>query len=133
MQNLIPPKPIPNILVLIALTGAVLFGWLTGHIIRFSIPAYQFQRSPTPEFNLHIKNGYEFELQGIRRLVVLTANSPMQPLINEEIVNFEGMLFGKCQGTIYYTSLPAKFHSVNGELVRVGEVESNIILFSPNK
>lgn len=35
------PKPIPNLLVLIALTCAVLFGWLSGHIIRFSMPVYQ--------------------------------------------------------------------------------------------
>lgn len=127
------PKPIPKLLVLIALTCAVLFGWLTGHFIRFSIPAYQLQRSPIPEFNLHMKNGYEFELQGIRRLAILTENSTMSIFSDTGEAGLEMFLAEQCLGTTYYTSLPAKCHNRNGDLVRVGEGGPNIILFSPNK
>jgi hypothetical protein len=127
------PKPIPKLLVLIALTCAVLFGWMTGHIIRFSIPAYQLQRSPIPDFNLHMKNGYEFELQGIQRLVVLTKSSTMSVLTETGGVSLEGILNEQCLGTTYYTSMPAKCQDMNGDLIRVGEAGPDIILFSPNK
>ena len=128
MQDFKLPKPIPNLLVLIALTSAVLFGWLAGHIMRFSIPVYQFQGTPTPEFDLHIKNGYEFELQGIRRLVVLTENSAVRVFTDTGTLNLEGVLLEQCLGTTYYTSLPAKCHNANGELIRVGGIETNAIV-----
>ena len=91
MQDFELPKPIPNLLVLIALTSAVLFGWLAGHIMRFSIPVYQFQGIPTPEFDLHIKNGYEFEFQGIRRLVVLTENPAVKVFTDTGTLSLEGI------------------------------------------
>jgi hypothetical protein len=127
------PKPIPKLLVLIALTCAVLFGWLTGHIIRFSIPVYQLQDSPIPKFNLHMKNGYEFELQGIRRLAVLTESSTMSVFSDTGEAGLELFRIEQCLGTTYYTSLPAKCNSMNGDLIRVGEAGLDIILFSPNK
>jgi hypothetical protein len=133
MQDFKLPKPIPNLLVLIALTCAVLFGWLAGHIMRFSFPIYQLQQSPVPKFDLHIKNGYEFEMQGIRRLVVLTESPAAEVFTDTGMLNLEGVLLKQCQTTIYYTSLPAKCHNANGDLIRVGEAGSNIILFSPNK
>jgi hypothetical protein len=133
MQNSKLPKPIPNLLVLIALTGAILFGWLAGHILRFSIPDYQLQHPPIPKFDPHIKNGYEFELQGIRRLVVLTGGSTMSIFSDTGGVSLEGLLTEQCLSTTYYTSLPAKCHSVNGDLIRVGEGGPNIMFFSPNK
>lgn len=133
MQDFKLPKPIPNLLVIIALTCAVLFGWLAGHIMRFTFPIYQLQQSPTPEFNPHIKNGYEFELQGIRRLAVLTESPVVKVFADMGTLNLDGILLEQCQTTIYYASLPAKCHNANGDLVPVGEAGSNIIHISPNK
>ncbi len=133
MQDFKLPKPIPNLLVLIALTSAVLFGWLAGHILRFSIPVYQLQHPPIPEFDPNIKNGYEFELQGIRRLAVLTESSVVGVITDTGVFNLERMPLEQCLSTTYYTSLPAKCHNANGDLVRVGEAGSNIIFFSQNK
>jgi hypothetical protein len=133
MQDFKLPKPIPNLLVLIALTCAVLFGWLTGHILRFSIPVYQLQHPPIPKFDPNIKNGYEFDFQGIRRLAVLTESPVVRVITDTGTLSLDGILLEQCQTTVYYTSLPAKCHNANGELIRVGEAGSNIILFSPNK
>ncbi len=133
MQDFKLPKPIPNLLILIALTCAVMFGWLAGHIMRFSFPIYQLQQSPTPEFDLHIKNGYEFELQGIRRLVVLTENPAVRVFTDTGTLSLEGVLLEQCLGTTYYTSLPAKCHNANGELIRVGGIETNAIVVPRDK
>ena len=133
MQDFKLPKPIPKLLVLIALICAVLFGWLTGHILRFSMPIYQLQHPPIPKFDPRIKNGYEFELQGIRRLAVLTESPAVRVLTDTGTRSPDGILLEQCRTTIYYTSLPAKCHNANGDLVRAGEARPNIILLSPNK
>ena len=133
MQDFKLPKPIPYLLVIIILISAVLFGWLAGHILRFSMPAYQLQHPPIPKFDPDIKIGSEFELQGIRRLVVLTESSTMSVFTDTGRTGLEEMLTEQCLGITYYTSLPAKCLSANGDLIRVGEGGSNIMQFSPNK
>jgi hypothetical protein len=67
MQTPKPSKPILNVLVLAALIGTVLFGWLSGHILRYSIPA--FWHPPIQETDPHIKNGYQFEFESERILL----------------------------------------------------------------
>ena len=62
MQNSKSYKLILNVLVLVALIGTVLFGWLAGHILRYSNPA--FWHPPIQETNPHIENGYQFEFEG---------------------------------------------------------------------
>lgn len=57
----------------------------------------------------------------------------MSVLTDTNAFSLDGILLEQCQTTIYYTSLPAKCRTVNGDLVRVGETGSDIILFSPNK
>lgn len=63
-------KLIRNLLVLFSVIGLVLTGWLAGHILRYSIPAHQFRHPPVPEFDLHLKNGNQFE--GENELFVFT-------------------------------------------------------------
>jgi len=101
-----------NFLVLAALTGAVLFGWLAGHILRHSIPEFQFQHPPIPESGPKIKNGLEFEGQ---RIVAAIDEPWVRVYIDEIPVNQMEV----CEGNTYYTSLPAKCRSADGKLVRV--------------
>ena len=111
-----------NLLILIALTGTMLFSWLAGHILRYSILALW--HPPIQETNPHIENGYQFELEN-KRLILPQQAGPwvsigaggMQLYPSEQRV-----------GMIYYTSLPAKCQSASGELVRVEESPSKITL-----
>jgi len=107
-----------KILVLVTLIATVSLGWLAGHIVRFSIPEYQFQHPPIEEINPQIKTGYQFEFEGIRRLIVLPGLVPQA-----WVYSGKGQidLWKICEGNTYYTSLPAKCRSVDGRLVRVGE------------
>ena len=115
-----------NFLVLAALTGAVLFGWLTGHILRHSIPEFQFQHPPIPETGPKIKNGLEFEEQ---RIVAAIDEPWVRVYIDGKLVNQMEV----CAGNTYYTSLPAKCRSSNRKLVQVGGIEANIILIPTDK
>ena len=119
-------KFIKNFLVLAALTGAVLFGWLTGHILRHSIPEFQFQHPPIPETGPKIKNGLEFEGQ---RIVAAIDEPWVRVYIDGVPVNQMEV----CAGNTYYTSLPAKCRSSNRKLVQVGGIEANIILIPTDK
>jgi len=65
-----------NLLCLAALIATASLGWMAGHIVRFSIPEYQFQHPPIEEINPQIKTGYQFEFEGIRRLIVLPGLVP---------------------------------------------------------
>ena len=81
------------------------------------------------EVDPRIKTGYEFEIEGIRRLVVFPEIS-LAPQVRiypgEGQINF----MDGCVGNTYYTSLPAKCRSLDGRLVRVGGVDSNSCLYS---
>ena len=111
------PKFILNLLVLTTVIGLVLTGWLAGHILRFSIPAYYHQQPPNPEVNPKIKIGYEFEFEGEPFVVVSPEGNPLvQVFLSEgQMIPLE-----RCLGATYYTSLPAKCHTADGKLVRVG-------------
>jgi hypothetical protein len=126
MQKL---KLVNNLLVLVVLTGAILAGWLAGHILRYIIPAYQ--HPPIEEIDPHIENGFKFE--GIRRQVVLIGNPAPSVFSFERTVYLEQILFDQCLGSTYYTSLPAKCHSVDRRLVRVDGTKSNVIVIPRGK
>jgi len=118
-----------NVLVLAALTGMVLVGWLAGHILRFSIPAYQFQHPPIQENDSHIKNGYEFQLKGAA-FSITPADSPwVKAYLGDE----QQGLSPRCIALTYYTSMPAKCLTVDGQLVQVGGTETNVIVLPSDK
>jgi len=104
-----------NLIILAVLIGTVLVGWLAGHILRFSIPALW--HPPIEEIDPRIKTGFELELEGERIILTPQENAWIR------VESLE-----RCPGYTYYTSLPAKCRSVDGELVRVGENQREIIL-----
>lgn len=120
-----------NVLILAILAGVVLFSWLLGHMLRYSIPALW--HPPVQETNPQIEYGAELDSPGIRRLVVLPgltlANAQVQVYVREEV----GIRSGKCLGTTYYTSLPAKCRMADGRLVEVGPAKSRILFIPPRK
>lgn len=120
MQNPNPPRLIQNLLILVTVIGFAFTGWLAGHILRHSIPEYQFRHPPIPEITPKIKNGYESEFEGIRRMVVLSENSAVYVFANEGTIYLEQVILDQCHGNTYYTSLPAKCRSVDGRLVQAG-------------
>jgi hypothetical protein len=122
MQNSTLPKPILNLLVLAALTGTVLLGWLAGHILRYSIPA--FWHPPIRETDPHIKTGFEMELEGERSLLRLQAN----PWVRGFSAGTQAEPQGRCPRLTYYTSLPAKCRTIDGQLVRVEGGQQGTIL-----
>jgi len=122
---------IRNVLVLAALIGLVLFGWLLGHILRYSIPALW--HAPIQENDSQIKYGVEFQFDGIRRSVVLPGLAPAIPVAPVQIREGQKPLPVACPGYTYYTSLPAKCRTLDGRLVQVGGVESNVILIPQGK
>ena len=115
------------ILILAALVAAMSLGWLTGHILRFSNPALWHPLDQ--EFDPRIKNGFESE--GIRRQVVLTGN-PGMPQAGASLGGVQLNLFNICMGITYYTSLPAKCHSLDGALVQVGGDPREVFLVPEN-
>jgi hypothetical protein len=127
MQTLKPPKLILNLLVLITVIGLVLFGWLVGHILRFSIP--EFWHPPIEEINPQIKNTFEFENQ--RTLV--PQNDPRIRVYVDGALLSQSLELNVCQGNTYYTSLPAKCRSVDGKLVQVGGAQFGNVIIPPGK
>lgn len=117
MENANLSKPIRNVLVLIAVVGLILAGWLAGHIFRHLTPYYQ--HPPIEEIDPHIKNG--FEAEGIRRQVVFTESPVTRIFTSEGSLLLGEVLLENCVGNTYYTSLPAKCRSADGRLVRVEE------------
>ena len=113
MQNANSPKPILNVLVLAALIGTVLFGWLSGHVLRYSI--LTFRHPPVQETDPHIKNGYQLEFQDKRA----TATLQPDPWVRVYIAGMPAGLQDDCPGLTYYTSLPAKCRTADGRLVRI--------------
>ena len=128
-QNPTPPKIVLNLLVLITVIGLVITGWLLGHVLRYSMPALW--HPPIEQINPQIKTGFEFE--GIRREVVFTGNPALRVFTNEGTLYLGQVLFNQCTGNTYYTSLPAKCHSTDGRLMRVGGAEPGLILVPPDK
>ena len=103
-----------NLLILVALTGTVLFGWVAGHILRYSIPSLW--HPPVQETNPHIKNGYQFEFEGEPLVITSPENPWVRIYFGSELLKPSE----QCEGLTYYTSLPAKCHTADGQLVRVG-------------
>ena len=127
MQISQPQKFVRKLLVLIALIATISFGWLVGHIVRFSIPTYQ--HPPIEEVDPHIQKGFQLEFQGIRRQFVWTGVSAARIPGNEGAIIFGDLTMEQCLGSTYYTSLPAKCHTADGRLVRVGG--SNTVVVVP--
>jgi len=111
-----------NLIILAVLIGTVLVGWLAGHILRYSIPALW--HPPIRENGPRIKTGIELELKGERIILMPQENLWIRVYIGGNQVE----PFERCPGNMYYTSLPAKCRSANGELVRVGGNQREIIL-----
>jgi len=124
---------IKKLTILTALIGTVLFGWLSGHILRHSIPEYQFRHSPVPEIDPHIENGYETEFEGIRRMAVWMENPAVRIFTDEGTLYLGEILIGQCAGNTYYTSLPAKCQSMDGNWAQVGNGDSDVFLIPENK
>ena len=106
-----------NILILTALVFIVSLGWLAGHILRFSIPGIW--HPPVEE-----------RIPGEK-----VGSAPQPPLLVERIPvtrwNVEVMpmmMLNQCKTDVYYTSLPAKCHSADGRLVRVGGIQRELII-----
>ena len=97
-------QSIKNIMLLIALIGAVLFSWLAGHIMKHYIPELQHPRESLPN----------------EKIVGFPAYSP-QIIGGARIRNWGDSAWPACKSDVYYTSLPAKCRSVDGRLIRVGE------------
>ena len=97
------------VLIVLVVIGMTTFGWVLGHIVKYSIPA--FQHPP-----LHFpgeKSGEATPLQAHEKIPFMKSN--INPVQN-------------CQTTVYYTSLPAKCHTPNGKLVRVESFPQGFIL-----
>lgn len=120
-----------NVLILATLIGLVLFSWLVGHILRYSIPALW--HPPIQETDPQTEYGIDLEFEGIRRLVVLPEMAPGNAQIQIYKREVQITLPGRCLGYTYYTSLPAKCRTVDGRLVQVGGVEGNFILIPQDK
>jgi hypothetical protein len=120
-----------NMLVLAALVGLVLFSWLLGHILRYSIPALW--HPPVQERDPQIKYGLEFDFEGIRRFVVLPELAAGSMPAQVQLSEIWAALPAQCLGSTYYTSLPAKCRTVDGRLVQVRSTVSRILLIPPRK
>lgn len=120
-QESLISKPIQKTLVLLAVIGLVITGWIAGHIIRYSIALYL--HPPIEEINPHIETGFE------PAEIVLLEDSCVIVYVDEKMAVPEE----QCMALTYYTSLPAKCRNANGELVRVGRDESKGLLISPMK
>jgi len=103
-----------NIFVLTALIAIVAFGWTVGHILRFSISSLG--HPPIEEIDPRIKTG--LEEGGIRRQFVWTGIPAARVFSGEGAVIPGEFSPAQCPGTTFYTSLPAKCRSANGELIR---------------
>jgi hypothetical protein len=120
-----------NVLILAALIGVVLFSWLLGHILRFSIPA--FWHPPAPETDPQIRYGAEFEFEGIRRLAIFPGLELVSLSAKLPLPMIPGALPSACRGLTFFTSLPAKCLTTDGQLVKIGGVESIVILIPESK
>lgn len=111
-----------NLLVLAALIGTVALGWLAGHILRYSIPALW--HPPIQEMNPQIRNGYEFEFEDERFILTPQENPWVRVYIGRTRVELQE----RCLGITYYTSLPAKCQSVDGNLVGVEGLQMRVVI-----
>ena len=125
-------KLLINLAILAALAGLVLSGWLVGHVLRYSLPALW--HPPLPEMDPGLITGYEYE--GVRRLAQLPQVTRIQLPNSEEILRrpgdtLPGIASQECVSYTFFTSLPAKCHTADGRLVRVGGSESTPIFIPP--
>ena len=117
-------KFIRNMLVLAGLIGIVLIGWLLGHILRFSIP--ELWHPPLQDTDPGTR--YVMEYEGIRRIVAVSASGLANLSEGNPPPLAFGALSGACSGTTYFTSLPAKCHTVDGRLVELRDSGPALIL-----
>ena len=110
MQNKKLPWLFLNLLILMTAIGLTLTGWLSGHILHFSMS--ELWHPPIEEIDPKIKTGDIFELEG--RFVVASADSSSVRIYVDGQLLVQSLEFNLCQGDIYYTSLPAKCYSADG-------------------
>ena len=126
MESSKPSKLILNLLVFITVIGLILAGWLTGHIVRHITPAYQ--HPPIEEIGPHIKTGYLPESDGQLTIIgtgdVTLDGSDIRVYSGQTVPHPQAV----CASLTYFTSLPAKCHTFDGQLARVGGNEWNGIL-----
>lgn len=130
MQMLRQAKFLRNVLILAVLIGLVLFSWLLGHILRYSIPALW--HPPIRETDPQIKVGRELELEGTPQQIIfydLTQATDIQGFNP----NLPRKLSNECQGYTYYTSLPAKCRTADGRLVQVRSLDATFLLIPQGK
>jgi len=118
-----------NILVLTALIAIAAFGWTVGHILRFSISSLG--HPPIEESDPRIKIG--LEEGGIRRQFVWTGSPVVRGFSGEGAVLPGEFSLAQCPGITFYTSLPAKCRSANGELIRAGNSGGEFVVTPPEK
>lgn len=124
MQNNKLPRLFLNLLILMTVIGLTLTGWLAGHILRFYIR--ELWHPPIEEIDPKIKIGDIFEYEG--RHIVASADTSSVRIYKDEELLIQSLEFNLCQGNTYYTSLPAKCHSVDGRLIEAGQLPGSLIL-----
>jgi hypothetical protein len=122
MQIFKTPKLIQNLLVLTAVVGIALSGWLAGHILRHTLPGLE--HPPIERIDPHIENGFRIEFEDERFAITPQASPWVQVYLGGSQIDSMGL----CLATTYYTSLPAKCHTPDGELAIVGGVQRQVIL-----
>jgi hypothetical protein len=120
-----------NILVLLTLIGLVLFSWMLGHILRYSIPGLWHPR--IPEIDPHIRYGGEFESEGIRRLAAFPGLALVDVQVKADLREQPSGPPEECLSLTYYTSLPAKCWTSDWRFVSVSGIESNVSVIPPSK
>jgi len=121
-----------NLLVLAALVAAVLFSWMVGHTLRYSIPALW--HPPIRETNPQTRYGAEFDFDGIRRTAVLPGLAPKTAAsVRIQVQARPGFVSNECMALTYFTSLPAKCLTADGRLVIARGADSNVFLIPQRK
>jgi len=121
-----------NMLILVMLAVAVMFSWLAGHTLRYSIP--KLWHPPVQETDPHLEYGSDLEFSGIRRAVVLPGLAPKAAASARiQVWVGQGTISNECMALTYFTSLPAKCLTPDGRLVVVGVPEPNVVLIPQGK
>jgi hypothetical protein len=120
-----------RVLVLVTVAGTVVLSWLLGQALRNATPALWLPVVSEPEPQMLYR--VEAEFAGIRRFVLLPGLAPGNALTQAQLLEVMEALPAECVGHTFYTSLPAKCRTADGRLVRIGGIESNVILIPQGK